>query len=75
MAAKTSSAVGNQPRGPGREPALEAGVKSLNDRLDDPPKASARPTEIPQVRVPGSPHEIPADTTTLRGIPSALLLK
>jgi len=68
-AAKTSPAVGYQPRGPSREPALEAGVKSLNDRLHDPPKASARPTGIPQVRVPGRPHEIPTDTTTLRGIP------
>src|SRR6185312_15205312 len=36
-AAKTSPAVGYQPRGPSREPALEAGVKSLNDRLHDPP--------------------------------------
>jgi hypothetical protein len=31
-------------------------------------KPPAVPTEIPQVRVRNGPHEIPTDTTTLRGI-------
>ena len=48
----------------------KAGVPSLwTARLHEPAKAFGVPTKIPQVRLPGRPHEIPTDTTTFRGTP------